>query len=68
MAEATFTRKLSAISSTDVVKYSCLTGEDDLATLHSLETLDIANIEQPKGCFLMIAHVGTIFDIERRLL
>ena len=68
MAEATFTRKLSAISSTDVVKYSCLTGEDDLATLHSLETLDIGDIDYQKGCFPMIAHVGTIFDIERRLL
>lgn len=68
MAEATFTRKLSAISCTDVVKYSCLAGEDDLATLHSLETSDIANIDQPKCCFPMIAHVGAIFDIERRLL
>jgi len=68
MAEATFTRKLFAISSTDAVKYSCLTGEDDLATLHSLEILDIANIDYQKGCFPMIAHVGTIFDIERRLL
>ena len=68
MAEATFTRKLSAISCTDAVKYSCLTGEDDLATLHSLEILDIANIDYQKGCFPMIAHVGTIFDIERRLL
>lgn len=68
MAEASFTRKLSAISCTEVVKYSCLSGEDDLATLHSLETSDIANIDQPKGCFRMIAHVGTMFDIERRLL
>jgi hypothetical protein len=68
MAEATFTRKLSAILLTCVVRYSFLTGEDDLATLHSLETFDIGNIDFQKGYFRMIAHVGTMFDIERRLL
>ncbi len=68
MAEAAFKEKLSAILGPDLAGYSCLTGEDEVATLHSLAIFDIATIDYPKDCFPIIAHLGKIFEIERRLL
>lgn len=68
MAESTFKVKLSQILGADLAGYSCLTGEDELATRHSLAIFDIANTDYRKDCFPIIVHVGKIFEIERRLL